>query len=241
MIKKENSAIYWEFLEATKHSRKLLAILIDPEEFNPETASEFLKHIPQETTHIFVGGSTVANGATETVVTALKLQISKPIILFPGDVSQITPRADGILFLSLLSGNNPEYLIGQHIKAVPKLRDVNLTVIPTAYLLIDGGNSTAVEKVTNTRPMLQSNVRAIVDTAKAGELLGMKLLYLEAGSGAKVPVSETIIQAVTNEIDIPLIVGGGIRTEQQKQAAYKAGATMVVMGTVFEKRRANNN
>lgn len=236
MRKHDTANIYQEFLEATRENRKLLSILIDPEEFNPERASEFLEKIPKETTHIFVGGSTVTNGATETVVTALKFRTAKPIILFPGDVSQITPKADALLFLSLLSGDNPEYLIGQQVKAISKLRGSELLVLSTGYLLVDGGNYCAVAKVTNTKPMLQSNIQAIVDTAKAGELLGMKLLYLEAGSGAKIPVSTEIIKAVKNEINIPLIVGGGIKTETQKQTAYQAGAAMVVMGTRFERR-----
>lgn len=224
------------FIEANRDDKKLLAILIDPEEFNLEATSEFLKQIPTATTHLFVGGSTVKKGVTKAVVTALKFQTEKPIILFPGDVSQLTPKADALLFLSLLSGTNPEYLIGQHIKAVSALRGNDLTAIPTGYLLIDGGNESAVARVTKTNPMPQRDIQKIVDTAKAGELLGMKLIYLEAGSGAKTPVSEAIITAVKNELNIPLIVGGGIKTETQKQAAYQAGATMVVMGTVFETR-----
>lgn len=236
MLKNITKNSYLELITAKNENRKLLSILIDPDEFNIETTAQFLKQLPQETTHIFVGGSTVASGATEAVVAALKFQTEKPIILFPGDVSQLTPKADALLFLSLLSGNNPEYLIGQHIKAVPKLRDAGLAVIPTGYMLLDGGNHSAVARVTNTKPMSQNNVQAIVDTAKAGELLGMKLIYLEAGSGAKHSVSEAIIAAVKSEINIPLIVGGGIKTESQKEAAYNAGATMVVMGTHFEVR-----
>ena len=240
MLKKNSKSIYQEILYASRENRKLLAILIDPEEFNSATTSEFLKQIPPETTHIFVGGSTVANGATETVVTALKFQTSMPVVLFPGDVSQLTPKADALLFLSLLSGTNSEYLIGQHVQAVSKLRGNDLAVIATGYLLIDGGTTSAVARVTNTNPLSQNNVQKIVDTAKAGELLGMKLIYLEAGSGAKTPVSDTIITAVKNEINIPLLVGGGIKTERQKQAAYQAGANMVVMGTHFEVRNTKS-
>ncbi len=229
-----------QFTKAYTNNTELLAVLIDPDEFNTETTSDFLKQIPGETTHIFVGGSTVPNGATETVVNTLKLHTKKPIILFPGDVSQLTPKADALLFLSLLSGDNPEYLIGQHVKAVSKLRGNNLQVIPTGYILIDGGKHTAVARVTNTKAMLQQNIQSIVDTAKAGELLGMKLIYLEAGSGAKIPVSAAIISAVKDEINIPLIVGGGIKSKTQKQMAYEAGATMIVMGTRFEVRRTSD-
>jgi len=134
----------------------------------------------------------------------------------------------------LLSGTNPEYLVGQQIKAVPKLRKANLEVIPTAYLLIEGGTESAVQRVTETTALPQDDLQRIVDTAKAGEYMGGKLVYLEAGSGAKIPVSPSIIEAVKREIHIPLIVGGGIRMPEQLQAAYKAGADMVVMGTAYE-------
>ncbi|QIE60896.1 geranylgeranylglyceryl/heptaprenylglyceryl phosphate synthase [Rasiella rasia] len=232
--------VYQTFTSAVSASNTLLAILIDPDVFEVATAAQFLRKLPAETTHIFVGGSSVPNGKTSAVVTALKSSTAKPIVLFPGNVSQICKEADAILFLNLLSGRNPEYLIGQHIKAVPKLRHTSLEVISTGYILIDGGNKSAVARVTATNALPQDDIQHIVDIAKAGELLGAKLMYLEAGSGAKVPVSEAIISAVKNEISIPLIVGGGIKTEIQKQIAYKAGATMVVMGTHFEVRSASN-
>jgi putative glycerol-1-phosphate prenyltransferase len=172
---------------------------------------------------------------TEVLVDALKLYTSRPILIFPGDHSQITDTADGLLFLSLLSGRNPEYLIGQHVLAVSNLRSTSLEVISTGYLLIDGGIKSAVAHVTKTRAMPQDNIRQIVDTAEAGALLGMKLIYLEAGSGAQTPVAAEIISEVKKVIGIPLIVGGGIRSEAQKQEAYEAGADMVVMGTALER------
>lgn len=229
-----NTNLYQTFRNAFESNSKLLAVLIDPEDFNSEQTAEFLRKVPSDTTHILVGGSTVPDGATEALLQELKLCTSKPVLLFPGDHSQISPSADGILFLSLLSGRNPEYLVGQQVRAVPRIKETDLEVIPTAYLLIDGGNHSAVSRVTETEPMDQLDVEQIVHTAKAGELMGSKLVYLEAGSGADKPVSETIISAVKKEIEIPLIVGGGIRTRQQQQTAYKAGADMVVMGTVFE-------
>ena len=231
------TTLYQELLSAYNAKEQLLAVLIDPEEFNTGNTTQFLKSIPEHTSHLFVGGSTVSKGKTEAVVTALKRQTNTPIIIFPGDVSQITTKANALLFLSLLSGNNSDFLIGQQVKAVSKLRGTQLEVIPTGYLLIEGGNQSAVQRVTQTQPLPQDNIQKIVDTAKAGELLGMQLIYLEAGSGAKTPVSETIITAVQREINIPLLVGGGIRTEAQKNAAYNAGATMVVMGTHFEERK----
>ena len=226
--------LYKSFTEATLLGSKLLAILIDPDKFEITNAATFLRDLPSDTSHIFVGGSTVSSGATELVVNNIKLYTSRPVLIFPGDFNQITDAADGLLFLSLLSGRNPEYLIGQQVKAVAHLRLSALEIIATGYILIDGGRESAVARVTATSPMSQQNVQHIVDTAKAGVLMGAKLIYLEAGSGAIVPVSTTIITEVKKEIDVPLIVGGGIRSEEQKQMAYHAGANMVVMGTVFE-------
>lgn len=226
--------LYSTFVEAYKNKNKLLAILIDPEKFALENMASFLRNLPSQTTHIFVGGSTVPEGSTASLIKEIKLYTAKPVILFPGDVSQITETADGLLFLSLLSGRNPEYLIEQQVKAVPKLRGSQLEVISTGYILINGANESAIARVTNTQPIDQIDIKAIVDTAKAGELMGAKLMYLEAGSGAKVPVSPKIINAVKKELAIPLIVGGGIKTKEQMEQAYNAGAIMIVMGTAFE-------
>ncbi len=228
------SPLYQSILSKTSKGKKLLAILIDPDVFQLSKITEFLQKLPEKTTHIFVGGSTVEVYKTDVVVSEIKKHTSFPILLFPGDVSQITHQADGLLFLSLLSGRNPEYLIEQQVKSVSKLRNSSLEVISTGYILIEGGTTSAVERVSNTKPISQKNIQLIVDTAIAGELLGSKLIYLEAGSGAKIPVQPEIISAVKNELKIPLIVGGGIKTEAQKQEAYLAGADMVVMGTVFE-------
>jgi phosphoglycerol geranylgeranyltransferase len=232
--KRMYNTIYHSFTKASIKKAKLLAVLIDPDNFDITKSTSFLKNIPNETTHIFVGGSTVEENKTDNLVLELKKHIKLPLVLFPGDVSQITNQADGLLFLSLLSGRNPEYLINQQVKAVSKLKNSTIEVIATGYILIDGGNISSVARVSKTQPMSQKNIKAIVDTAKAGEFLGKKLIYLEAGSGAKFPVDQKIISAVKNVINIPLIVGGGIKTEKQKQKAYLAGADMVVMGTIFE-------
>lgn len=186
-------------------------------------------------THIFVGGSWVADeSATEILVEKIKTETKLPIILFPGDVSQIAETADALLFLSLISGDNPEYLIGQHVKVISRLRNSNLEIIPTGYILIENGKETSVEKVTRTKPISLKDVHKIADTAKAGELLGMRLIYLEAGSGALQPVPTEIISYVRKDLNIPLIVGGGIRSKEQLDAAYRAGADLVVIGTAFE-------
>lgn len=225
---------YKSFLKRIDEKEKQLTILIDPDKFNSSETKSFLKKLPKKTTHLFVGGSTVANGETEATVKALKTETKLPIFLFPGDHSQITPLADALLFLTLLSGRNAEYLVGQQIKSISKLKNSPLEIISTGYILINGGNDSAVSKVTNTEPLPQENIENIVHTALAGQFMGAKLIYLEAGSGAKFPVKPEIISEVKKAINIPLIVGGGIKTEAQKNTAYEAGADMVVMGTAFE-------
>ena len=220
-------------LKHFQQANNQLAVLIDPEDFR-ESPVDFLKKIPEETSILLVGGSQVSAGKTEEVVSKLKAFTHLPIILFPGDYSQLTHKADAVLFLSLLSGRNPEYLINQHVKAVPFLQISNLEVIPTAYILIDGGCETAVVNISETQPIAATDVQQIVNTALAGQFMGKQLIYLEAGSGAKNPIPVEVISAVKKAIQIPLIVGGGIKTQAQKQAAFIAGANLVVMGTAFE-------
>lgn len=213
---------------------ELLAVLVDPDKFQSSKTSAFLSNIPTTTTHIFVGGSTVEMGKTDECIQYLRTRTSLPIILFPGDHSQITPTADALLFLSLISGRNPEYLIGQQVRSVEHLRNISLETIPTGYILINGGRESAVERVSRTQPISQEQPEVIVHTALAGEYSGKKLIYLEAGSGAAKPVDPGIISAVKKEITVPLLVGGGIRSKEQLNAAYSAGADMVVVGTAFE-------
>jgi len=227
--------VYNNILDAISREEKLLAVLIDPDKMTKEMVSKSIKKINQSiATHIFVGGSTVDVNATDILVSEIKKHTNLPIVLFPGDVTQITNHADALLFLSLISGNNPEYLIGKHVKAVPKLKNSNLEVIPTGYILIENGKQTSVERVTQTAPLSRDNVKLIIETAKAGEFLGMQLMYLEAGSGALHPVPIEIINFVKQELKIPLIVGGGIRSKEQLENAYNAGANFVVIGTAFE-------
>jgi len=223
-----------EIQQAAYENRKMLAILIDPDKFEETKVSEFIQKIPKNATHIFVGGSSVEEGRTCTVVKAVKNVSGLPTVLFPGDHSQISSHADVLLFLSLISGRNPEFLIEQQVRSVEKIKNTNLEIIPTGYILIDGGKETSVQKVSNTTPLAQNEIRKIVNTALAGQYSGKKLIYLETGSGAKLPVSSEIIQSVKEAIDIPVIVGGGIRSTQQLQSAYDAGADLVVIGTAFE-------
>jgi len=231
--------IYSEIVHAKKNGQKLLAVLIDPEKMKIDEVHGFIKLVNASiATHIFVGGSTDKNNQTENIVKAIKKHTILPVILFPGDFSQVTPVADGILFLSLLSGRNSEYLITQQIAAVPKLKESSLEVIPTGYILIDGGTKTSVQEASNTDPISREDFAQILDTALAGEYMGKKLMYLEAGSGAKVSVNSTVVEMVSNELKIPLIVGGGIRTKTQLDQTYGAGADMVVIGTAFEQNNA---
>lgn len=227
--------VYKNIQKAVAKGEKLFTVLIDPDKFSLKNTVSFIKNVNASiTTHIFVGGSAVEKSVTAILVSEIKKYTELPIVLFPGDVSQITNTADSILFLSLLSGRNPEYLIGKHVEAIPKLRASQLEVIPTGYILIDGGTTTATSLVTKTEALTVENIQHIVDTAKAGELLGLKLMYLEAGSGAKNAVSKEIIQKVKEDVNIPIIVGGGIKTKEQLQLAYNSGADMVVVGTAFE-------
>lgn len=227
--------IYQNILASTSNKEKLLAVLIDPDKMAIEMASNIIRIVNASmATHIFVGGSIVEDNKTEKLVSEIKKYTNLPVIVFPGDVSQIAEQADAILFLSLISGRQSEYLIGKHVKAVSKLKKTDLEVIPTGYMLIENGKETSVQKVTQTQPMSRNDIQLVVDTALAGELLGMKLIYLEAGSGAIRPIDTKMISEVKKAIRIPLIVGGGIRTKEQLNNAYKSGADLVVIGTAFE-------
>ena len=227
--------IYQHIITDAAIGKQNLAILIDPDNMAVKDVSDFIFKVNQSiATHIFVGGSEVEEFVTERLVTEIKKHTKLPVVIFPGDVIQITDKADGILFLSLISGRNSDYLIGKHVEAVSKLSKTNLEIIPTGYMLIENGYETSVERVSQTKPLKRSQVEKIKNTAKAGELLGMKLIYLEAGSGASHPVGFDIISRVKEVLNIPLIVGGGIRSKIELEAAYKAGANLVVIGTAFE-------
>ncbi|WP_299525407.1 geranylgeranylglyceryl/heptaprenylglyceryl phosphate synthase [uncultured Lutibacter sp.] len=220
---------------ASKKGKKLLSILVDPDKTKIEEIQIISKKIEKlNANFIFVGGSFVKNGTTDLFVKTLKMYTKIPVILFPGDFSQLTNNADALLFLSLLSGRNPEYLIEQQIKSVPFLRNSTLEIIPTGYILIDGGTNSSVLKISKTTPIPQENIQLATATAIAGMYKGKQLIYLEAGSGAKNPVNFQLISEVKKNITIPLIVGGGIRTKEQLSNAYKNGADMVVIGTAFE-------
>ncbi len=215
-------------------NKKGLALLLDPEKADLSRLSISECCHPD---YLFVGGST--GGDTTEFIDELRLKIDGlglqiPIVLFPGNSSQFSPKADAILYLSLLSGNNPEYLVGQQIKSARAIYDSHMDFVPTAYVLIDGGVETSTMRVTGTKPLDPNDLPTIVDTCIAAELMGKKAIYLEAGSGAHTPVAPDIIKAVRAVTSVTLIVGGGIRTPEAMNAAYEAGADIVVIGNHFE-------
>ena len=232
-IKMKN--IYSEILKAKSEKRKLLAILLDPDKIIWEVIDELILKINQSpATHIFIGGSLVFSNKIDELILKIKQHCNLPIVLFPGNPSQISNEADGILFLSLISGRNPDYLIGHQVKAAPILKKSNLEIISTGYVLIDGGCETAVSRVSQTSAIPRENSEKVLHTAQAGEILGNKLIYLEAGSGANLSVPSEIIELVSKNIAIPLIVGGGIKSQEEIQKVYGFGADLVVIGTAFE-------
>ncbi|QKJ62403.1 geranylgeranylglyceryl/heptaprenylglyceryl phosphate synthase [Flavobacterium sp. M31R6] len=227
--------IYNAIIQAKTENRKLLAILLDPDKIVWDNLGYLIEKIYQSpATHIFIGGSHVQNNILDELIICLKERINLPIVLFPGNPSQISANADAILFLSLISGRNPDYLIEHQVDAVPILKKTELEIISTGYMLIESGSETAVARVSNTKPLDRDNSDYAMHTAQAGEMLGNKLIYLEAGSGAKKAVPFEMIKKVSNNIEIPLIVGGGIIDLQGIQKAYEAGADLVVIGTAFE-------
>ncbi|HEX8014642.1 MAG TPA: geranylgeranylglyceryl/heptaprenylglyceryl phosphate synthase [Flavobacterium sp.] len=227
--------IHQQILEAKKEGQKLLAILLDPDKIVWKNLNHLLDKINKSpATHIFVGGSIVQATILEDLIRQLKQKTNLPVVIFPGDPSQISPQADAILFLSLLSGRNPDYLIEYQVQAAPILKKTNLEVISTGYILIESGNETAVARVSKTKPLNRKDFDLVLATAQAGEMLGNKLIYLEAGSGAKNAVPLEMIQLIAQNIQIPIIVGGGIVNLEGIKNAYNAGADLVVIGTAFE-------
>jgi putative glycerol-1-phosphate prenyltransferase len=222
--------------EITETNSKCLAVLVDPD----KQTGESLKHLIELTENarvdfFLVGGSLLLEDRFETTISFIKKYSSIPVVIFPGNNYQISAKADAILFLSLISGRNPEYLIGQQVIAAPLIKEANIETIPTGYILIDGGRISTTSYITQTVPIPNDKPDIAVATALAGEMLGMKLIYLEAGSGAKNQVSAEMIKAVKQNISVPLIVGGGIRSAEQAEETCKAGADVVVVGNILEK------
>lgn len=213
---------------------KGIALLIDPDKQNPDSLHHTIRLADKsEVDYIFVGGSMVF-GSVDDTIKQIKSITNIPVLLFPGNVMQISEYADAILFLSLISGRNPEFLIGHHVLAAPALRRSGIEVIPTGYILVENGKTTSVEYMSNTNPIPAEKPDIITATAIAGEMLGHKAIYLEAGSGAAKSVGLSLIKEVKNNISVPLIVGGGIRTPDDAARIYNAGADLIVIGTISE-------
>jgi len=226
--------IFSSILQNIANGKKMLAVLIDPDKCTNEHLQTLLPLLKEHTPNfIFVGGSQLKISFSNLIET-FKKEINIPVVLFPGDVTQFSPNADALLYISLISGRNAEYLISQHVKAAIPIKKSGLEVIPTGYILIDGAKKSAVEYISNTQPIPRDKKDIALATALAGELLGMKTIYLEAGSGANMPIPLEMIQHVKSQISVPLIVGGGIKNNAQLQAAYRAGADLVVIGNVLE-------
>lgn len=216
-------------------SKKQIAVLIDPDKTDTGKIQRLVLAAEKASVDFFlVGGSLLLKNSLEETVAAIKKYSKKKVYLFPGNPMQITPQADGILLLSLISGRNAELLIGAHVQAAPLLKQSRLNIIPTGYMLIESGRPTTVSYISNTTPIPADKPEIAACTALAGEQLGLKTIYLEAGSGAQNPVSKEMIKAVRKMIKIPLIVGGGIRSAAQAEQAFSAGADIVVIGTAIE-------
>ena len=219
-----------------KSGRKAFAVLLDPDKIDLASCTQLLNiSLENKVDFFLVGGSLVTVSNLSQIIRFLKGNTNIPVILFPGNNLQIDISADAVLFLSLISGRNPEYLIGQHVVAAPILKKSALEIIPTGYILIDSGQPTTVQYMSNTLPIPYDKPTVAACTAMAGEMLGLKMIYLEAGSGAKRMVSNKMINTVRKSVDIPLIVGGGITSAKMAMDAFEAGADMVVIGNGIER------
>lgn len=214
---------------------KMLALLIDPDTCPPSRIGELRMLLSGCMPHLILVGGSLVTTETDRLVKELKAMASVPVVLFPGNVLQLTPAADALLFLSLLSGRNAEFLIGQQVVAAPLIRRAELETISTGYLLVDGNRATSVQYMSNTMPIPADKSDIAIATALAGQMLGMQSIYLEAGSGADVPVPVEMIEQVRKAIQIPLWVGGGLNTAEKVGAACRAGADVVVVGNALEK------
>lgn len=220
-----------------KENKKSIAVLVDPDKAEDPSRLQHLINLASENcvNYFFVGGSLVTSANLSEVVKKIKDNVNIPVVLFPGNAIQVDASADGLLFLSLISGRNPELLIGQHVVAAPILKNTRLEVIPTGYMLINSGKITSVAYISNTTPIPDDKYSLAASTALAGQMLGLQTIYIDAGSGAEREISPRMIAAVRKSVSIPLIVGGGINSSQKAIAALESGADMIVIGNALEK------
>lgn len=228
--------IYESIHNGKTSARKAFAVLIDPDKLDESALNKTIDLAKEANVdYIFVGGSLVVTDTLDKVVTTIKEKSNIPVVLFPGSPDQITPKADALLYLSLISGRNPELLIGQHVISAPFVKQSGLEIIPVGYMLVDGGTPTTVSYISNTNPIPANKNDIASCTAMAGEMLGLKLIYMDAGSGAKFAIPTAMIQQVAKYIQIPLIIGGGITTAEKAKENCLAGADIIVVGNAVEK------
>jgi phosphoglycerol geranylgeranyltransferase len=231
--------IYESLLAKKKKGQKSLAVLIDPDKVDALKIDELTRlAIKADVDFLLVGGSLVISNHLDEVVQLIKKNCNIPVILFPGTPSQVSKFADGLLYLSLISGRNPELLIGQHVISAPFVKQSGLEIISTGYMVIDGGAPTTVSYISNAAPVPADKNEIAMCTAMAGEMLGMKLIYMDAGSGAKRAISEEMISMVSKCIEAPLVIGGGIKDPEKAYLNCKAGADLIVVGNAIEKNPA---
>ncbi len=231
-----NQGIYSHLLNQKNKGKKSFAVLIDPDKAETQSLVRLTElSVTAGVDYFLVGGSLVISNRLDEVVQQLKALSSIPVILFPGSPSQISRYADALLYLSLISGRNPELLIGQHVISAPLVKQSGLEIISTGYMVVDGGAPTTVSYISNASPLPADKNEIAMCTAMAGEMLGMKTIYMDAGSGAKIPITEKLIQAVAQQISAPLIVGGGITDPEKAYRNCKAGADVIVIGNAIEK------
>ncbi len=231
-----NNGIYDSFAEAKRTGQKKFAVLIDPDKVRLDNMQQVIDQAQEaEVDFFYIGGSLVVNNMLDHCLESIKKKCDIPMILFPGNSFQLSYKADAILFLSLISGRNAELLIGKHVITAPYLKMSPLEILSTGYMLIDGGVSTTVSYMSNTQPIPANKPDVAMCTALAGEMLGLKMMYMDAGSGAENPVSAEMIESVSGALDVPLIVGGGIRTPEKAFENVQAGADVVVVGNALEK------
>jgi phosphoglycerol geranylgeranyltransferase len=228
--------IYNSLTEKKRHGKKSFAVLVDPDKVDDKKIHRLIDLAKvAEVDYFFVGGSLVISNYLDECVQYIKRSCDIPVVLFPGSPSQISKYADALLYLSLISGRNPELLIGQHVISAPVVKNSGLEIMSTGYIVIDGGAPTTVSYISGAAPLPSDKNDIAMCTAMAGEMLGMKLIYMDSGSGAKRAITESMIETVSKSIAVPLIIGGGITDPEKAYLNCKAGADVIVVGNAIEK------